>query len=117
MLTNQMPRVRKDPVTGVTWYTSDELLATLKAALREASAAAEAVDGDENMKFASLSRVCGLVLGCHDIVRTMLRNYRYLKPRAPLGAADAFALAEAETMFGYLSKVLAMQDKVLDAAP
>lgn len=112
MVASCLAGVRKDPVTGVSWYTTDELLATLRAGLREAAALAQTAPDEENLRFEALCRISGLVLGCQDLVRTMLRNRIYMRPGVPLRPGDAFSLAETETVFGFLEKMQAMQERL-----
>lgn len=112
MVASCLTGVRKDPVTGVSWYTTDELLATLRAGLREAATLAETAPDEENLRFKALCRISGLVLGCQDLVRTMLRNRVYMRPGAPLRPDDAFSLAETETLLDFIEKMQAMLDRL-----
>lgn len=112
MVMSCLAGVRKDPVTGVSWYTTDEMLATLRAGLREAATLAETSPDEENLRFKALCRISGLVLGCQDLVRTMLRNRIYMRPGAPLRPDDAFSLAETETLLDFMEKMQAMLDRL-----
>lgn len=108
MVMSCLAGARKDPVTGVSWYTTDELLATLRAGLREAVTLAETAPDEENLRFEALCRISGLILGCQDLVRTMLRNRIYMKPGVPLRPDDASSLAETETLLKFMEKMQAV---------